>query len=59
MLCYKSSCTSAELEFEVAGVHTSKKVGGQKSKVKLSTSAKHGFWFWGHPQVLISDGNQA
>ena len=50
---------SAELEFGVAGVHTSKKFGGQKSKVQLSTSAKHGFWFQGHPQVLVSDGNQA
>ena len=32
---------------------------GPENKVQLSTSAKHGFRFWGHPQVLVSDGNQA
>ena len=32
---------------------------GPENKVKLSTCSKHGFWFRGHPQVLVSDENQA
>ena len=43
MLYYKASCTSAELEFRVAGVHTSRSSNRQKPKVQLSTSAKRGF----------------
>lgn len=32
---------------------------GPENKVKFSTCSKHGFWFQGHPQVLVSGGNQA
>ena len=36
---------SAELEFRVAGVHTSRSSNEQKPEVQLSTSTKRGFWF--------------
>ena len=36
---------SAELEFRVAGVHTSRSSNEQKPEVQLSTSSKRGFRF--------------
>ena len=44
MVCYGIGCTSAELEFRVAGVHTSRSSNEQKPEVQLSTSTKRGFW---------------
>lgn len=43
MLYYKASYTSAELEFQVASMHTSRSSNRQKPEVQLSTSSKRGF----------------
>ena len=59
MLCYKASCTSAELEFQVADIRNNKRSMGRKSEVQLSTSAKRGFWFKEHPKASVSGGNPA
>ena len=59
MLYYKASYTSAELEFQVAGVHTSRSDNWQKHKVQLSTSSKQGFWFKEHPKASVSGRNPA
>ena len=57
MLYYKACCTSAELEFQVAGVHISRSDNWQKCKVQLSTSSKRGFRFKELPKVPVSDRN--
>ena len=59
MVCYIVSCTSAELEFQVADIRNNKRSMGRESEVQLSTSAKRGFRFRGHPKASVSDGNPA
>ena len=59
MLYYKASCTSAEFEFQVAGVHTSRSSNRQKPEVQLSTSSKRGFCLKLVPLVSSETGNPA
>ena len=59
MLYYKASCTSAELEFRVAGVHTSRSSNRQKPEVQLSTSSKRGFCLKPVPLSGPETGNPA
>ncbi len=59
MLYYKASYTSAELEFQVAGVHTSRSSNRQKPKVQLSTSSKRGFCLKPVPLGGPETGNPA
>ena len=59
MLYYKASCTSAELEFQVAGMHTSRSSNRQKPEVQLSTSPKRGFCLKPVPLGGPETGNPA
>ena len=59
MLYYKASYTSAELEFQVAGVHTSRSSNRQKPKVQLSTSSKRGVCLKPVPLGSPETGNPA
>jgi len=59
MLYYKASYTSAELEFQVAGVHTSRSSNRQKPTVQLSTPSKRGFCLKPVPLGSPETGNPA